>query len=238
VRRGAIVRVVTIGLLAAAAATAVAILVHWLPDQDSKEGERIDFVFWFVVAICIGVFAVGAAVSIYSVVKFRARPDDDSDGPPIHGHTGLEIAWTAIPAVLVTLIAVVSTVALAENGKWHANRLKVEVRLELQVSAVRRVSVGHALAPGRPAGRAPAAVARRDPFVLGPGVPPEAGRRPGRADPARDHADEVRQAHAHLHGALRARPRAHACAGGRAREARIRPLCQIEGRALWATGIG
>ena len=126
-RRGAIVRVVTIGLLAAAAATAVAILVHWLPDQDSKEGERIDFVFWFVVAICIGVFAVVAAVSIYSVVKFRARPDDDSDGPPIHGHTGLEIAWTAIPAVLVTLIAVVSTVALAENGKWRANRLKVEV---------------------------------------------------------------------------------------------------------------
>jgi len=127
VRRGAIVRVVTIGLLAAAAATAVAILVHWLPDQDSKEGERIDFVFWFVIAICIAVFAVVAAVSVYSVVKFRARPDDDSDGPPIHGHTGLEIAWTAIPAVLVTLIAVVSTVALAENGKWHGNRLKVEV---------------------------------------------------------------------------------------------------------------
>jgi cytochrome c oxidase subunit 2 len=127
VRRGAIVRVVTIGLLAAAAATLVAILIPWLPDQESKEGGRIDFVFWFVTAICIGVFAVVAAVSVYSVVKFRARPDDDSDGPPIHGHTGLEIAWTAVPAVLVTLIAVVSTVALAENGKWQRDRLKVEV---------------------------------------------------------------------------------------------------------------
>jgi len=127
VRRGAIVRVVTIGLLAAAAATAVAILIPWLPDQDSKEGGRIDFVFWFVTAICIGVFAVVASVSVYSVAKFRARPDDDSDGPPIHGHTGLEIAWTAVPAVLVTLIAIVSTVALAENGKWQRDRLKVEV---------------------------------------------------------------------------------------------------------------
>ena len=126
-RRGAIVRVVTIGLLAAAAATLVAILIPWLPDQESKEGGRIDFVFWFVTAICIGVFAVVAAVSVYSVVKFRARPDDDSDGPPIHGHTGLEIAWTAVPAVLVTLIAIVSTVALAENGKWQRDRLKVEV---------------------------------------------------------------------------------------------------------------
>jgi cytochrome c oxidase subunit 2 len=127
VRRGAIVRVVTIGLLAAAVATAVAILLPWLPAQESKEGGRIDFVFWFVIAICISVFAVVAAVTVYSVVKFRARPDDDSDGPPIHGHTGIEIAWTAIPAVLVTVIAVVSAVALAENGKLKANRLKVDV---------------------------------------------------------------------------------------------------------------
>jgi cytochrome c oxidase subunit 2 len=127
VRRGAIVRVVTIGLLAAAAATAVAIFIPWLPDQASKEGERIDFVFWFVTAICIGVFAIVAAVTVYSVVKFRVRPDDDSDGPPIHGHTGLEIAWTAVPFALVVAIAIVSTVALAENGKWQADRLKVEV---------------------------------------------------------------------------------------------------------------
>ena len=88
----------------------------WLPRSGSKEGERIDFVFWVVVGICIAVFAVVAAITIYSVVKFRVRPDDDSDGPPIHGHTGLEIAWTAIPTVLVTMIAVVSAVALAENG--------------------------------------------------------------------------------------------------------------------------
>ena len=126
-RRGAIVRVITIALLAAAAATAVAILIHWLPAQDSKEAERIDLVFWVVVAICIGVFAVVAAVTVYSVAKFRVRPDDDSDGPPIHGHTGLEITWTAIPAVLVTAIAILSAIALAENGHLKSNRLEVDV---------------------------------------------------------------------------------------------------------------
>jgi cytochrome c oxidase subunit 2 len=118
---------VTIGLLAAAVATAVAILIPWLPAQESKEAERIDFVFWVVVAICIGVFAVVAAVIVYSVVKFRVRPDDDSDGPPIHGHTGIEIAWTAIPTLLVIVIGVLSAIALAENGKLDANRLKVDV---------------------------------------------------------------------------------------------------------------
>ena len=126
-RRGAIVRVVTIALLAAAAATAVAIFIPWLPAADSKEAERIDFVFWVVIAICIGVFAVVAAITIYSVVKFRVRPDDDSDGPPVHGHTGIEIVWTAIPTILVTLIAVLSAVALAENGDLKSNRLEVDV---------------------------------------------------------------------------------------------------------------
>jgi cytochrome c oxidase subunit 2 len=127
VRRGAIVRVITIALLAAAAATAVAIFIDWLPAADSKEADRIDFVFWVVVAICIGVFAVVAAVTVYSVVKFRVRPDDDSDGPPVHGHTGLEIVWTAIPTVLVTVIALISAVALAENGDLKSNRLEVDV---------------------------------------------------------------------------------------------------------------
>jgi cytochrome c oxidase subunit 2 len=127
VRRGAIVRVVTIALLAAAGATAVAILIPWLPSEQSKEAHRIDLVFWLVVGICIAVFAVVAAISVYSVIKFRARPDDDRDGPPIHGHTGLEITWTVIPTVLVTIIAVFSTVALAENGKVKSNRLEVEV---------------------------------------------------------------------------------------------------------------
>jgi cytochrome c oxidase subunit II len=127
VRRGALIRVVVIALLAAAAATAVAIFIPWLPSVGSKEAERIDFVFWVVIAICIAVFAVVAAVTIYSVVTFRVRPDDDSDGPPIHGHTGLEITWTAIPALLVTLIAVLSAIALAENGHLKSNRLEVDV---------------------------------------------------------------------------------------------------------------
>ena len=118
---------ITIALLAAAIATAVAIFLPWLPENDSKEGERIDFVLWLTVGICIAVFAVVAAISVYSVAKFRVRPDDDTDGPPVHGHTGLEIAWTAVPTILVTVIAAVSAVALAENGKLKDDRLVVEV---------------------------------------------------------------------------------------------------------------
>jgi cytochrome c oxidase subunit 2 len=55
------------------------------------------------------------------------KPDDDSDGPPTHGHTQLEIAWTAIPAVLVTAISIVSAIVLAQNGRAGANPLVVKV---------------------------------------------------------------------------------------------------------------
>jgi len=99
-----------------AGAALVALLIPWLPHAASKQAGRIDFVFWFVTTICIGIFALVAAVILYSVVKFRVAPDDDSDGPPIHGHTGLEITWTAVPAALVTAISIVSAVVLSRNG--------------------------------------------------------------------------------------------------------------------------
>jgi cytochrome c oxidase subunit II len=96
-------------------AAAVALLIPWLPDPASKQAHRIDFVFWFVTTISIAIFALVAAVIVYSLLKFRARADDDSDGPPVHGHTGLEIWWTAVPAALVTAISILSAVVLAKN---------------------------------------------------------------------------------------------------------------------------
>jgi cytochrome c oxidase subunit 2 len=115
VRRGAVVQLIAIGAVCGAVAALVALLVPWLPDPASEQAGRIDFVFWFVTAICILIFALVAAVILYSIVKFRAQPGEDADGPPIHGNTRLEIAWTAVPAALVTAISIVSAVVLAKN---------------------------------------------------------------------------------------------------------------------------
>jgi len=122
-----VIQLVAMGAVFGAIASAVALLVPWLPDSAGKEADRIDFVFWFTTWISIAVFATVAAVLAYSILKFRARPDDDEDGPPIHGHTTLEIVWTAVPAVLVTAIAIVSAIVLAENGKAGTNPLRVNV---------------------------------------------------------------------------------------------------------------
>jgi cytochrome c oxidase subunit 2 len=64
---------------------------------------------------------------IYAVLRFRVKEDDFEDGPPIHGHTGLEITWTAIPFVLVTAIAIVSAIVLSRNDAEAGNTLHINV---------------------------------------------------------------------------------------------------------------
>ena len=126
-RRGSLVQLVALGVVLGAAATVVALFVPWLPENASEERDGIDLVFWFTTAIAIGIFALVGAVIVYSVLKFRVRPDDDSDGPPIHGHTGIEIVWTAVPALLVTAISVISGVVLVQNDRADPGRLNVDV---------------------------------------------------------------------------------------------------------------
>jgi cytochrome c oxidase subunit 2 len=116
VRRRSFVHLALLAAVIAAATTAIAVAIPWLPVSASKERDRIDLVYWLATAIAILIFSVVAAAILYSVFRFRVRADDDSDGPPIHGHTGLEIVWTAIPTALVTAIAIVSAIVLHDNG--------------------------------------------------------------------------------------------------------------------------
>src|ERR1700746_130591 len=126
-RRGSIVALLGIALIAGGVAAAVALVPTWLPPEASREAGRIDFTFWFVIAICIAIFAVVAAGMLYSVLRFRVHEDDFEDGPPIHGHTGLEITWTAIPFVLVTAIAIVSAIVLSRNDAQAQATLRINV---------------------------------------------------------------------------------------------------------------
>src|SRR5215471_11337217 len=126
-RRGSVAWLVGIAVVAGAIATTVALAFPWLPKPASREASRIDFVFWFVVVICIVIFAIVAAAITYSIWRFRAAPDDESDGPPIHGHTRLEIVWTLVPTLLVTSIAITSAIVLSKDDALGKNVLRINV---------------------------------------------------------------------------------------------------------------
>ncbi|MFB2876809.1 cytochrome c oxidase subunit II [Floridanema aerugineum] len=79
-----------------------------LPEAVSEEAPLVDGLFNMMMTIATGLFLIVQGVLIYSLFKFRKRPNDPTDGPPIHGNVPLEILWTAIPAVIILIVGVYS----------------------------------------------------------------------------------------------------------------------------------
>jgi cytochrome c oxidase subunit 2 len=109
------VQVVVLALAITALGTVVVLNVHWLPEQASDQAGPSDTLYNLLAVASVFVFALVISILFVSVVRFRRRFGDEADGEPIHGHTGLEIVWTAIPTVIMIVAAVASGVVLADN---------------------------------------------------------------------------------------------------------------------------
>ncbi|PPS45639.1 cytochrome c oxidase subunit II [Chroococcidiopsis sp. TS-821] len=79
-----------------------------LPAPASDEAELVDGLFNAMLTISTGLFLIVEGALIYSAIRYRRRPGDDSDGPPVFGNIPLEILWTAVPAIIVIGIAIYS----------------------------------------------------------------------------------------------------------------------------------
>ncbi len=79
-----------------------------LPIAASEEAAEIDGLFNFMMTIATGLFLLVEGVLVYSLIKFRRRKGDTTDGPPVEGNVPLEIVWTAIPTIIVFILAVYS----------------------------------------------------------------------------------------------------------------------------------
>jgi cytochrome c oxidase subunit 2 len=109
------------------ACAATALLIDWIPLVGSEQADRVDDLLWFVIWASIGIFTLVATVLLYSIYRFRAAPGDESDGPPTHGNTKLEIIWTIIPALLLATVAVWAYLVLADNEALASDREVVDV---------------------------------------------------------------------------------------------------------------
>jgi cytochrome c oxidase subunit 2 len=116
-----------IAIVVGGASVAVALLIDWVPLVASEQGDRLEDLLWFVIWASIAIFTLVATVLIYSVYAFRAKPGDESDGPPIHGNTKLEIVWTLVPTLLLAVMAVWAYIVLADNEALANDRLVVNV---------------------------------------------------------------------------------------------------------------
>src|SRR5438477_3986495 len=117
----------TIGVVASLIGIAIALNIRWFPPAADTASHKIDTLYDVLLICSVPVFVLVMTVAIYSVIKFRAKPGDMSDGAPIHGNTRLEIVWVTIPFLMVTGLAVYGWIVLHDVEAKKPDALVVNV---------------------------------------------------------------------------------------------------------------
>jgi cytochrome c oxidase subunit II len=85
---------------------------HMAPGDMSDAARHQQFSI-AVLAVSAAPVIIGVLVYfIYAIVVWRARPGDDSDGPPIYGNTKVAATWIIVTSAIVLWAAVFGTVEL------------------------------------------------------------------------------------------------------------------------------
>jgi cytochrome c oxidase subunit II len=86
---------------------------------------------WFTIAVTLLIFVVVAGLLVYTIARFRRKPNDDMhrEPPQVYGSNQIELAWTAIPILIVfVLIGVTARVVWSiENASPPPSTLHVKV---------------------------------------------------------------------------------------------------------------
>jgi cytochrome c oxidase subunit 2 len=118
-------------LIATVVLTVVTSVIMLIPDWNgeaaSAEADDIDRLLDVSIVLSSFVFSLVMVLLGYSVFRWRAKPGDESDGEPLHGNTRLEIAWTAIPTVIVLALAAYSWIVLDDIEAKAEDALEIEV---------------------------------------------------------------------------------------------------------------
>ncbi len=76
---------------------------YWLPENLSAYGHEIDRLFYIILAITTTVVVVTESLLFWFLWNYRARPGRRA--LYTHGSTKVEIVWTAVPALILIVLA-------------------------------------------------------------------------------------------------------------------------------------
>ena len=122
-----VARMIAIGVVASIVGIAITLLIDWFPEPASKSASDIDTLYDVLLICSVPVFVLVMTIAIYSVVRFRAKPGDMGDGPPIHGNAKLEVFWVTVPFIMVTLLAIYGWYTLDNIEAKQKNEMVVNV---------------------------------------------------------------------------------------------------------------
>ena len=99
---GAVLALIAMAVLSACADNQTNFL---LPQSNAANAESN--LFWFILIVATIVFIGVTSVLLYSVFRFRARPDSP-EPRQIAGNTKIEIAWTVTPSIILFIVLAVT----------------------------------------------------------------------------------------------------------------------------------
>jgi cytochrome c oxidase subunit II len=127
VSRATLVKLIAAVLVLTAITAIPMTQIAWDGTQASAEADDIDTLLNVMIVLSCFVFSIVLVMLGYSIWKYRAKPGDESDGEPIHGNAKLEVAWTAIPTVIVLFGAIYSWIVLGDIESKASDSLPLNI---------------------------------------------------------------------------------------------------------------
>ena len=123
-----VITLVIVGVLLIGGGFVMTLAIPYIfPPEASAEANQVDGLFRILLIIGGAIFLLVQGMLAYSVWRFRARPGDNDDGIVLHGNTTLEIVWTAVPAVIVFLLTILSYQVFVNIESPKDNEMTVHV---------------------------------------------------------------------------------------------------------------
>ena len=94
----------------------IALQVHLPPGDQSQQSIDESWLLQLMTVISTPVFVGVVLFILYSAFAFRQKPGALEDGPPSHGNFRVQVAWIAITAVIVLILAGIGISELASSG--------------------------------------------------------------------------------------------------------------------------
>ena len=175
------------------------------PIAVTSQGAQIRDLYTVVFLIAVAIFIVVEGLIIWTVIRYRRKPGDDTLPPQTHGNNVAEFVWTVVPTLIVIFMFVVSwqTLNAVDTNASDANTTKIRAvagQFQWQFDyldqndkrPLHRVHPARQRGrrddgPGRPDRPALARQQGRHPRLLRPAVPVQARRRAGSDQPVRLH---------------------------------------------------
>lgn len=98
-----------------------------MPTAAAAQAEPIDWLFDLQVKLIAFFFALIMVPMVYSLVVFRRRKGETSDGAHIEGNTSLEVTWTFIPLVIVVILGYIGADNLAQVKRVDPQAVEIRV---------------------------------------------------------------------------------------------------------------